>query len=295
RQGQSKVKSPASLANKPSRPVEKLKIQTSWLTSHLGQSKSPRLSALCSPRRQRKSTNDTEEEQQISPLHALSRPSRQRKSADSSEEEQFAISLLIGTSSASFSCFVGERAWMVVRGNNLTFLCLLGRPHHLPSPLSVRFFAERSHTTSACSYPSLSSGRWIDQGDLKQEKSPRRRKQMGIAFSLHLWSGEVFGRINAYGNLCQREVVLLHRLLPLQERSQRWIMHRWQGRSKKGDGRMVVGRVNAHFLIVVDYSCSFLCFPQFRLADPLGRLQVGEVLWAVEANRNGLLTTSEIV
>ncbi|MQM14193.1 hypothetical protein Taro_047123 [Colocasia esculenta] len=56
---------------------------------------------------------------------------------------------------------------------------------------------------------------------------------------------------------------------------------------------MVVGRVDAHSLVAVDYSCSFLHFPQFRLVDPLGRLQAGEVLWAVEANRNGLLTTSE--
>ncbi|MQM05518.1 hypothetical protein Taro_038329 [Colocasia esculenta] len=34
-----KVKSRVSLANKPSRPVKKLKIQTSWLTSRPGQSK----------------------------------------------------------------------------------------------------------------------------------------------------------------------------------------------------------------------------------------------------------------
>ncbi|MQM04388.1 hypothetical protein Taro_037186 [Colocasia esculenta] len=39
RRRKSKVKTRASLANKPSRPVRKLKIQTSWLTSRQGQSK----------------------------------------------------------------------------------------------------------------------------------------------------------------------------------------------------------------------------------------------------------------
>ncbi|MQM23868.1 hypothetical protein Taro_056938 [Colocasia esculenta] len=75
---------------------------------------------------------------------------------------------------------------MAVRENNSTFLCLLGHPHLLPSALSARFFAEISSTTHACSYPSPSSGRWIDQGDFKQEKSPRRLKQMGTTFSPHL-------------------------------------------------------------------------------------------------------------
>ncbi|MQM14195.1 hypothetical protein Taro_047125 [Colocasia esculenta] len=66
------------------------------------------------------------------------------------------------------------------------------------------------------------------------------------------------------------------------------------GRSEKGDSRMVVGCVDAHSLVTVDYSCGFLRFPQFSLVDPPGRLQAGEVLWAVEANRNGHLTTYEM-